>query len=104
MVNISPIGRNASVQERLDFQKYDAQHQIRARFVTALKEEFPDFGLTYVWWLAFIISFSLSLKLNHFFTLIFTHASLPRILAKFSHSHPSPPFCIHLTPSFLPRQ
>lgn len=47
MVNISPIGRNASVQERNDYEKYDAQHQIRAKFVAALKEKFPDFGLTY---------------------------------------------------------
>ena len=54
MVNISPIGRNASVEERNEYQKYDAQHLIRAKFVTALKEKFPDFGLTYVWWLAFV--------------------------------------------------
>lgn len=46
MVNISPIGRNASVQERNDYEKYDAQHQIRTKFVAALKEKFPDFGLT----------------------------------------------------------
>lgn len=48
MINISPVGRNASVQERNDYEKYDAQHQIRSKFVTALKEKFPDFGLTYV--------------------------------------------------------
>lgn len=46
MINISPVGRNASVQERNDYEKYDAQHQIRSKFVTALKEKFPDFGLT----------------------------------------------------------
>lgn len=46
MVNISPIGRNASTQERHDYEKYDAQHKIRAKFVAALKEKFPDFGLT----------------------------------------------------------
>lgn len=46
MVNISPIGRNASIQERNDYEKYDAQHQIRAKFVAALKAKFPDFGLT----------------------------------------------------------
>lgn len=46
MVNISPVGRNASVQERLDYEKYDLQHQIRVKFVAALKEKFPDFGLT----------------------------------------------------------
>lgn len=47
MINISPVGRNASVQERNDYEKYDAQHQIRSKFVTALKEKFPDFGLTF---------------------------------------------------------
>ena len=47
MINISPIGRNASVQERNDYEKYDKQHQIRAKFVEALKEKFGSFGLTY---------------------------------------------------------
>ena len=48
MVNISPVGRNASIQERKDYEKYDKQHEIRAKFVEALKEKFNDFGLTYV--------------------------------------------------------
>jgi phosphomannomutase len=47
MINISPIGRNASVQERHDYEKYDLEHKIRAKFVEALKEEFAEFGLTY---------------------------------------------------------
>ena len=47
MINISPIGRNATVQERLDYEKFDLQHQIRAKFIAALKEKFPNFGLTY---------------------------------------------------------
>jgi phosphomannomutase len=46
MINVSPIGRNASIQERLDYQKYDLEHNIRAKFVEALKEKFPDLGLT----------------------------------------------------------
>ena len=48
MINISPVGRNASVQERNDYEKYDKQHGIRTKFVEALKKEFGDFGLTYV--------------------------------------------------------
>lgn len=48
MINVSPVGRNASNQERHDYEKYDQQHQIRAKFVQALKDKFPDFGLTYV--------------------------------------------------------
>jgi len=47
MINVSPIGRNASNQERLDYQKYDLEHGIREKFVEALKKQFPDFGLTY---------------------------------------------------------
>ena len=48
MINVSPVGRNASIQERLDYEKYDKQHQIRAKFVEALRTKFADFGLTYV--------------------------------------------------------
>ena len=45
MINISPIGRNCSYQERLDFEAYDKTHCIRENLVEALKNEFPDFGL-----------------------------------------------------------
>lgn len=48
MINISPVGRNASVQERNEYEKYDKQHNIRTQFVEALKKEFSDYGLTYV--------------------------------------------------------
>ena len=47
MINVSPVGRNASLQERQDFEKYDKEHQIRAKFVEALREKFADFSLTY---------------------------------------------------------
>lgn len=47
MVNISPIGRNASTQERNDFEKYDKIHQVRSKLVNALRENFKDLGLTY---------------------------------------------------------
>ena len=63
MINVSPIGRNAtcvscpltsltklispSIQERNDFQAYDNVHHIREDFIKALKEKFPDYGLTY---------------------------------------------------------
>lgn len=46
MINVSPIGRNASVQERNEYQAFDLQHGIRATFVEAMKKEFPDLGLT----------------------------------------------------------
>lgn len=47
MINVSPIGRNASTDERNEFEAYDKQHSIRAKMVTALKEKFPDYSLTY---------------------------------------------------------
>ncbi|EDR05541.1 phosphomannomutase [Laccaria bicolor S238N-H82] len=47
MANVSPIGRNATIQERIDFEKYDLKHGIRATLVQALKDNFPDYGLTY---------------------------------------------------------
>ncbi|KAH8815030.1 eukaryotic phosphomannomutase [Xylogone sp. PMI_703] len=47
MINVSPIGRNASVQERNDYQTYDLEHGIREKFVTVLREKFKDLGLTY---------------------------------------------------------
>ncbi|EGG08151.1 uncharacterized protein MELLADRAFT_105097 [Melampsora larici-populina 98AG31] len=47
MINVSPIGRNASVQERDEFEQYDKKTQIRAKFVEKLRKEFADYGLTY---------------------------------------------------------
>ena len=46
MINVSPVGRNASHQERKDFLAYDDVHQVRAKFVEKLKEKFGHFGLT----------------------------------------------------------
>lgn len=45
MVNISPIGRNASVQERIEFEAYDKKAKVRDKFVAALKERFGHLGL-----------------------------------------------------------
>jgi len=47
MINVSPVGRNASNQERNDYEKFDKANGIRPAFVEALKKEFPDMGLTY---------------------------------------------------------
>lgn len=46
MVNVSPIGRNASTQERLDYQDYDLKHKVRETFVEKLREKFGHLGLT----------------------------------------------------------
>ncbi|KAF2857735.1 eukaryotic phosphomannomutase [Piedraia hortae CBS 480.64] len=47
MINVSPIGRNASVQERIDYEKFDLEHNIRKTFIQKIQEKFPDLGLTY---------------------------------------------------------
>lgn len=47
MVNISPVGRNASTSQRNDFEAYDKIHHVREKLVDALRNEFKDYGLTY---------------------------------------------------------
>jgi len=47
MLNISPIGRNCTQEEREEFLKYDLEKKIRAKMVEELKKKFPDFGLRY---------------------------------------------------------
>lgn len=42
-----PILRLNSIEERNEYEKYDLEHKIRAKFVEALKQEFADWGLTY---------------------------------------------------------
>lgn len=49
MINVSPIGRNASNAERLEFERYDKEHGIRAKFVEELRSRFGHLGLTYVY-------------------------------------------------------
>ncbi|KAG0746225.1 hypothetical protein G6F57_004029 [Rhizopus arrhizus] len=47
MINVSPIGRNCSREERNEFEKYDLANGIRVKFVEALKKEFSHLSLTY---------------------------------------------------------
>jgi phosphomannomutase len=47
MINVSPLGRNATIQERHDFEAYDKKHGVRAAFVKVLQEKFADYGLTF---------------------------------------------------------
>jgi phosphomannomutase len=47
MINVSPIGRNASVHERHDFEAYDKIHNVRKTLVEKLKAKFADYNLTY---------------------------------------------------------
>jgi phosphomannomutase len=47
MINVSPIGRNASVRERNEFEAYDKIHGVRKELVEKLKVKFAGYGLTY---------------------------------------------------------
>lgn len=47
MLNISPIGRNCSHDERDEFEKYDHEHKVRQTMVNILKERFRELNLTY---------------------------------------------------------
>ncbi|ORY69159.1 putative phosphomannomutase [Leucosporidium creatinivorum] len=47
MINVSPVGGNATPKERLNFEAYDKVHKVRETLIEALKNEFPDWGLTY---------------------------------------------------------
>lgn len=47
MLNISPIGRSCSQEEREAFEQYDKEHNVRNKMIEALQMEFPDIGFTY---------------------------------------------------------
>jgi len=47
MINVSPIGRNCSQEERMAFDVYDAQHGIRKALVQNLKANFDAYKLQF---------------------------------------------------------
>jgi len=47
MLNVSPIGRNCTQEEREEFWRFDQERKIRATMVNELKKQFPDFNLRY---------------------------------------------------------
>merc|ERR1712136_212928 len=47
MLNVSPIGRNCSREERNDFEKFDLANNIRKTMVEKMKAEFADLNMTY---------------------------------------------------------
>lgn len=47
MLNICPVGRSCSQEERIEFYNYDKIHNIRPKFVAALKEKFVGKNLTF---------------------------------------------------------
>ncbi|KAH7577887.1 hypothetical protein JRO89_XS01G0311900 [Xanthoceras sorbifolium] len=47
MINVSPIGRNCSQEERDEYEKYDKVHNIRPKMVSVLREKFAHLNLTF---------------------------------------------------------
>lgn len=47
MINVCPVGRACSLQERKEFFEFDKVHKLREKFVLALKNKFPDLGMKY---------------------------------------------------------
>ncbi|XP_051983149.1 phosphomannomutase 2 isoform X2 [Xyrauchen texanus] len=47
MLNVSPIGRSCSQQERIEFFEVDKKEKIREKFISVLKEEFAGKGLAF---------------------------------------------------------
>jgi len=47
MINVCPVGRSCTLQERQEFFEYDNKHDVRKKFVEALEKEFPDLGLKF---------------------------------------------------------
>lgn len=47
MINVCPIGRQCTYDERLEFHKYDEEHQVRNKMVEILRKEFTGAGLSF---------------------------------------------------------
>ena len=47
MMNVSPIGRNCSKEERDAFEQYDHTANVRKNFIEALKAELGDLNLRF---------------------------------------------------------
>ena len=47
MVNISPVGRNCTIGQRMEFFELDKKHKYRQTMVDRMKEEFKDLNLQF---------------------------------------------------------
>jgi phosphomannomutase len=47
MLNISPIGRNCSKEERNEYEKFDLANNVRKTMIDLMRTEFADLNLTY---------------------------------------------------------
>lgn len=47
LINICPVGRSCSQEERLAFAEFDSKHKIREKFVQSLEKDLVDLGLKF---------------------------------------------------------
>lgn len=47
MINVSPVGRACSREQRNEYEAFDKETQTRAKFIEVLKDKFSDYGLRY---------------------------------------------------------
>lgn len=47
MIKVSPIGKNSTVEERIEFERHDKEFLIRESFIKALQAKFQSLGLSY---------------------------------------------------------
>merc|ERR1711991_532451 len=47
LINVSPIGRNCSREERMAYEKFDIEHNVRKNFVAVLEKEFADYKMRF---------------------------------------------------------
>lgn len=47
MMNVCPIGRQCTKEERLFFNQYDNEHHVREKMINDLRKEFADIDLAY---------------------------------------------------------
>ncbi|KAK8826204.1 hypothetical protein WA538_001348 [Blastocystis sp. DL] len=48
MINICPMGRDATISERKEFEEFDRVHHVRQQMVDDLKNRFPDLAFSYL--------------------------------------------------------
>jgi len=47
LINVCPVGRSCSQEERIQFNEYDKVHKIRETFVEDLRQRFASYGLQF---------------------------------------------------------
>jgi len=47
LINVCPVGRSCSYDERLEFAKFDQENNVRLKFKEALEKEFGELGLQF---------------------------------------------------------